>query len=179
VKCRKTQIYFTLEENNSFLILIKKGDFCIIAVILKFVPNRRQGGRMDKEINSCDYSSQSLAYLGDCVYELYVRERLVKKHAKRPSIEALGFVTAHVQSEVVEKIVPMLSEEETDIYRRGRNIGHTSVPKSSTPTEYRRATGLETLFGWLYLSGKNERIRELFDAAFCDDAFTEKTECED
>ena len=111
--------------------------------------------------------------------ELYVRERLVKKHAKRPSIEALGFVTAHVQSEVVEKIVPMLSEEEADIYRRGRNIGHTSVPKSSTPTEYRRATGLETLFGWLYLSGKNERIRELFDAAFCDDAFTEKTECED
>ena len=52
-----------------------------MSVILKFVPNRRQGGRMDKEINSYDYSSQSLAYLGDCVYELYVRERLVKTHA--------------------------------------------------------------------------------------------------
>ena len=119
------------------------------------------------------YSPANLAYLGDCVFELYVREYLVKKHTQRPSVESLKFVTAHVQSEVIEKILPMLTEEEEHEYKRGRNLGHTNVPKSSTPSEYRRATGLEALFGWLYLSGKHDRIRELFDSVFaekCEDS---------
>ena len=113
-------------------------------------------------------SSANLAYLGDCVYELYVREYLVKRGVQRPSVESLNFVTAHIQSSVAEKIIPLLTEDEESVYKRGRNIGHSSVPKSSTAIEYRRATGLESLFGWLYLSGKNERLRELFDAAFAD-----------
>ncbi len=111
-------------------------------------------------------SAPNLAYLGDCVYELYVREYLVKKNVTQPSVESLKYVTAKVQSEAVEKILPLLTEEETDAYKRGRNLGHSSTPKSSTVGEYRRATGLESLFGWLYLEGKSERLRELFDAAF-------------
>ncbi|MBR5252382.1 MAG: ribonuclease III [Clostridia bacterium] len=116
------------------------------------------------------YSPANLAYLGDCVFELYVREYLVKKHTQRPSVESLKYVTAHVQSEVIEKILPLLTEEEEHEFKRGRNLGHSSVPKSSTPSEYRRATGLEALFGWLYLSGKHERLRELFDFAFAESA---------
>lgn len=120
----------------------------------------------DKNINPSLYSPANLAYLGDCVFELYVREYLVKKQITRPSVESLKYVTAHVQSQVIEKVLPMLTEEEEHEYKRGRNLGHTNVPKSSTPSEYRRATGLEALFGWLYLSGKHDRLRELFDAAF-------------
>ena len=116
-----------------------------------------------------EVSSANLAYLGDCVYELYVREYLVERGVQHPSVESLKFVTAKVQSAIAEKIMPMLDEDEESVYKRGRNIGHSNVPKSSTALEYRRATGLEALFGWLYLSGKNERIRELFYAAFSDD----------
>lgn len=114
-------------------------------------------------------SANNLAYLGDCVYELYVREYLVKKNVSRASVESLKYVTAHVQSGVVEKILPLLTPEEEDAYRRGRNLGHTNTPKSSTVAEYRRATGLEALFGWLYLGGHHDRLRELFELAFSED----------
>ena len=116
-----------------------------------------------------EVSAANLAYLGDCVFELYVREYLVKSGVQRPSVESLRYVTAKVQSSAAEKILPLLTEEEEGEYKRGRNIGHSNVPKSSTALEYRRATGLESLFGWLYLSGKHDRIRVLFDAAFSDD----------
>ncbi len=118
------------------------------------------------EQNAVMTSSASLAYLGDCVYELLVREYLVKKNVQKPSVEALKYVTAHVQSEVIEKILPVLTEEEEDAYKRGRNCVHSNVPKSSTMAEYRRATGLEALFGYLYLCGKSDRLRELFDLCF-------------
>lgn len=104
----------------------------------------------------------SLAYLGDSVLEILVRERLVLLGVKTPSVEALKFVTAPAQSEAVEKILLLLNEEENDVYRRGRNCVHSGVPKNATPAQYRRATGLEALFGYLYLSGENERLRELF-----------------
>ena len=121
-------------------------------------------------------SAANLAYLGDCVFELYVREYLVKTGVRSPSVEALKYVTAKVQSAVSDKILPMLSEEEEAEFKRGRNIGHSNTPKSSTVLEYRRATGLEALFGWLYLSGKNDRLRELFDAAFNEQLDSKKTE---
>lgn len=108
-------------------------------------------------------SAANLAYLGDCVYELFVREYLVRNGVRRPSVESLKYVTAHIQSGLAEKIVPILTEEEESEYKRGRNIGHSNTPKSSTVLEYRRATGLEALFGWLYLMGRHERIRELLE----------------
>ena len=112
-------------------------------------------------------SAASLAYLGDSVLEILVRERLVITGVKNPSVESLKYVTAPVQSEAFSKIEGMLSERETDAYKRGRNCVHSgNVPKKSTPAQYRRATGLETLFGYLYLSGQNDRMRELFCAAF-------------
>lgn len=103
-----------------------------------------------------------LAYLGDCVYELLVREYLVKKGNARPSVESLAYVTAGAQSRALEKLLPVLTEGEADAYRRGRNCVHGGVPKHSTVAEYRRATGFEALFGYLYVKGDMARIRELF-----------------
>lgn len=111
-------------------------------------------------------SAASLAYLGDSVLEIFVRERLVLRGVKTPSVESLKYVTAPAQSEAVEKILPQLTEEESDVYRRGRNCVHSGVPKNATPAQYRRATGLETLFGYLYLSGENDRLRELFAVGY-------------
>lgn len=118
-------------------------------------------------------SAAHLAYLGDCVYELLVREYLVKKGCSRPSVEALAHVTAGAQSRALEKILPILTERETDVYRRGRNCVHGATPRHSTVAEYRRATGVEALFGYLHLKGEGERIRELF-ARILD--FAEETE---
>ena len=122
-------------------------------------------------------SAAHLAYLGDCVYELLVREYLVKKGCSRPSVESLSYVTASAQSKALEKLLPVLTEGEEDAYRRGRNCVHGNTPKHSTVSEYRRATGFEALFGYLYVKGETARLRELFVLAFTDHEDTEpKTE---
>lgn len=113
------------------------------------------------------YSPNVLAFYGDSVYEVLVRERVVTYHqtnAGRLHDMAVERVRASYQSEAVNVIEPMLTEKEADILRRGRNAGGISVPKSAKPSEYRRATALEALFGYLSLTGQNERINELFSA---------------
>jgi ribonuclease-3 family protein len=75
---------------------------------------------------------------------------------------ALDFVRAPKQAEAMKNILPVLTEEEEAIFKRGRNMGHSSTPKAATVAEYRSATGMEVLFGWLKLSGRDERIAELF-----------------
>ena len=122
---------------------------------------------MENSLNT--YSSASLAYLGDCVIELCVRERLVREgFSSSASLnkKALEYVRATAQAAAMKNILPMLSDEEAAIFRRGRNIGHTNTPKSATVAEYRSATGMEALFGYLHLAGRPKRIAELFDAAY-------------
>ena len=121
-------------------------------------------------LNLNEYSPLVLAYLGDWVIELAARERLVKSGNIPPEqlhSKSLLFVTASKQSKAVENILPLLTEAETDIYKRGRNT-KSRVPKSASVTDYRRATGMECLFGYLYLSENKPRIKELFDIAFGD-----------
>jgi ribonuclease-3 family protein len=99
-----------------------------------------------------------------------VREKLVKSGNIPPEklhSTAMLFVTASKQSVALENILPALTESETDIYKRGRNA-KSRVPKSASAIDYRRATGMECLFGYLYLSGNNARIKELFEIAFGD-----------
>lgn len=118
-----------------------------------------------------EMSAAALAYLGDSVIELCVREMLVEKgvsSAKNLNSTALFFVKAEAQADAMKIILPLLSEEENGAYRRGRNIGHTNVPKSATVGQYRMATGMEALFGYLYLKGENGRINELFALAYED-----------
>lgn len=110
--------------------------------------------------------ASSLAYLGDSVLEVMVRELLVRKGSRTPSVESLKYVTAEAQCKALELISPLLTEDESDAFRRGRNSVHSGVPRHATPSQYRRATGVECLFGYLYMIGAAERARELFDAGF-------------
>jgi ribonuclease-3 family protein len=116
------------------------------------------------------YSSASLAYLGDCAIELCVREYLVKEKGFSSSAklnkEALQFVKASRQAEAMKNIIDILTEEESAVFHRGRNMGHSNTPKSATMAEYRSATGMEALFGWLHLAKRQERINELFRIAY-------------
>lgn len=119
------------------------------------------------EKEAAAYSPNVLAFYGDVVYELLVRKRVVlhgNTGAGRLHKLAVEQVRACYQSSAVAVIEPMLTEREADILRRGRNAGGISVPKSAKPSDYRRATALETLFGYLSLSGQDERIEELFSA---------------
>lgn len=122
---------------------------------------------MDNEKSSTGISAANLAYLGDAVYELIARERLISSaDGAHPSTHATKFVTAQAQSAALGRIEEMLTEEEADVYRRGRNCVHGNVPKSASAVDYRRATGFEALMGHLWLVGRFDRALELFDAAF-------------
>ena len=124
------------------------------------------------EASPNQYSTAALAYLGDCVIELCVREHLVKiglSSSAQLNSEALEYVKAVNQAEAMKKIMPILTEEEEAVFRRGRNMGHTNTPRSATVAQYRAATGMETLFGYLHLMGKNDRINELFTLAYLSD----------
>ena len=114
-------------------------------------------------------STPALAYLGDCVLELCVREYLVERGLSTSghlNAAALQYVRASAQAEAMKRILPMLTEEEEAYFKRGRNIGHTNVPKNATVSDYRTATGMEVLFGYLHLSEQKARIDELFGAAY-------------
>ena len=118
-----------------------------------------------------DITPAALAYLGDSVIEVLARERLVSAgipDSARLNLAAAKYVRAMVQSDAVERILPLLDEAEAAVYRRARNVGHTNTPRSASPAEYRRATGMEALFGWLWLGGEEgkTRARELFCAAY-------------
>ncbi len=113
-----------------------------------------------KEVDVHTLSPLALAFVGDGVYSLLVRERLLTM-ANRPVNDlhhlAVNAVRAEAQSAAMERLLPRLTPEEETVYKRGRNA-HTA----RTGAEYHRATGLESLFGYLYLSGQLERVRELF-----------------
>lgn len=111
----------------------------------------------------------SLAYLGDAVLELLTREHLLTTGITDVGTlnkMALDYVRAVKQSECVERILPLLDEEENDMFRRGRNAHGISAPKSASVGQYRRATGMEALFAFLYLKGRGDRMRTLFRAAY-------------
>lgn len=122
-----------------------------------------------EEKNMNTYSTAALAYLGDSVIEICVRQRLVEagysSSAKLNKL-ALDYVRATRQAEAMKRIADALTEEENAVFHRGRNIGHTNTPKSATVAEYRAATGMEALFGYLFLGGRQERISELFEMAY-------------
>ena len=107
----------------------------------------------------------TFSFVGDAVYGLCVRSYLAKlpRPSKKLHGESVNFVSASAQSKAYEIIEPLLSEEEISVFKRGRNFHTNPTPKNSSNGEYHTATGLETLFGYLYLNGKSERLSELFD----------------
>ena len=116
-----------------------------------------------RQINA--FSNLGLAHIGDGVYELLCRSYLCAKGehtVDRLHRDTVQLVKAPTQAKLMDKILPVLSEEEMAFYRRGKNSHVHAVPKGATPAEYAKATGLEALFGALYLSGQTERINQLF-----------------
>ena len=120
---------------------------------------------LDTPVDPNLLSPLDLAFLGDCVHEIFVREYLVTE-ANRPNGELhkikVKYVNADAQKAAADAMQPFLTEQEASIYRRGRNahVGH--VPKNMSSASYHAATGFEALLGYLYLNGELDRIRELF-----------------
>ena len=119
---------------------------------------------MDKQqINAISYLG--LAHIGDGVFELLCRSYLCAKGGKNVGNlhrDTINMVKATSQAKFIDKLLPHLTEEELAYYRRGKNSHVHAVPKSASPAEYAKATGLEALFGALYLSGQTDRLNDLF-----------------
>ena len=116
----------------------------------------------------CKISPVTLAFLGDAVYSLYVRERLTVENGGRAADlqrVASKVVSAQGQSEFLEKLLPLFTEEEMDVFRRGKNAKKATKSKSASNLEYSRSTGFEAVLGYLYLLGNEARIKELLNAS--------------
>ena len=110
-------------------------------------------------------SNLGLAHMGDCVFEILVRAYLCARGEKtvdRLHRDTIHMVKATSQAAFADKMLPLLTEEELAYYRRGKNSHVHAVPKSATPAQYAKATGVEALFGYLFLSGQKERANEIF-----------------
>ena len=122
--------------------------------------------RMNMDKRDIDaISNLGLAHIGDSVFEVLCRSYLCAKGGKNVGNlhrQTVQMVKAPAQAEFVEKLLPALTEEELGYYRRGKNSHVHAVPKGATPAQYAKATGLETLFGALYLAGQTDRLNELF-----------------
>ena len=119
----------------------------------------------DKKLDPHTYNPLALAYIGDTVYDLFIRTKVLEqgnRHVTQMHKTAVSFVNAHSQCVSIRAIEDILTEEELRILKWGRNAKSNTVPKNADLMDYRHATGLEALFGYLYLQGKKERIVELF-----------------
>ena len=125
---------------------------------------------MENEKRAIDYAPLSLAYIGDGVYELYVRSRIIKENPNLPAHklhkEAIKYVKAEAQSRSIEAMLPYLTEAETAQFKRGRNAKSPTSAKNASIVDYRRATGFEALIGFLYINKNGERLDELMAIAF-------------
>ena len=117
-------------------------------------------------LDASKLSMLALAHVGDAVYELLYRSKLCTDgHTAVAEMHRMtvAFVRAEAQAEAAAKLLPVLTTEEASVYKRGRNAKVNSVPHNADIGQYHAATGLEALFGWLYLLGRTERINELFN----------------
>lgn len=122
-------------------------------------------GKLDPKI----YNPLALAYIGDTVYDLFIRTKVLSKGNRHVTVlhkEAVGFVKAKSQAKSAYAIEKFLSEEELRILKWGRNAKSNTTPKNADITDYRMATGFETLIGYLYLDDKTDRLCELLEIAY-------------
>ncbi len=116
--------------------------------------------------------SLELAYLGDALYDLYVRERLIARGGRVRALhrEAITLVCAHAQSAALARVADSLTEDEAAVVRRARNVDQ-HPPRNADPAEYRHATGLEALLGYLYVTGRRDRMNEVLALALPEAVF--------
>lgn len=124
---------------------------------------------MEEYINKIDLqlvSNQTLAFIGDAVYNVYIRTYLASKSNMQTGIlhrQSIKYVSAKAQAKIIDKIVENLSEDEINIYKRGRNTNITTVSKNVDVIEYKKATGFEALIGELYIQKKIVRLEEIIN----------------
>jgi len=131
-------------------------------ILLEFLKDLTGKALEDKDVRNM--SPLTLAYIGDTIYDLIVRSYLVMAYpttVHQLHHKAIEFVNAGAQSDTLNEIIERLTEDEKNMVRRGRNAKSGTVPKNADIGDYRRATGLEALLGYLYLSGKMERLTEI------------------
>ena len=122
---------------------------------------------MDEFIDKIDLqtvSMQTLAFIGDAVYNVYIRSYLAAQNNRKTGLlhrDSIKYVSAKGQSSTIDKIMDILSEEEIDVYKRGRNTSIHSVSKNVDVIEYKKSTGFEALIGYLYLTKQDERLKEI------------------
>ncbi len=122
---------------------------------------------IDREKNEMDINMLSpltWAYVGDAVYELYIRTNLVNNTKLKPHklhIESIKYVKAKAQADILKRIEPELTDEEKEIVRRARNAENHHLPKNADPADYMYSTAFEGLIGFLYLTKKDERLKEI------------------
>ena len=116
--------------------------------------------------------SLELAYLGDALYDLYVREHLIARGGRVRELhrEAISLVCAHAQSEALARVAGCLTDAEADVVRRARNA-HQNPPRNADPGEYHHATALEALIGWLYVTDQRDRMNEVLRLALPEEEF--------
>lgn len=117
-----------------------------------------------KRADAATYSPLVLAYIGDAVYELMIRAKIVNDgnmQVNKLHKKSAGLVKAETQANLIKALTPYLNEEELAVYKRGRNAKSATVAKHATVTDYRMATGFEALIGWLFLAEQFERLTEL------------------
>lgn len=119
--------------------------------------------------------SLEMAYLGDALYDLHVRKNLMARGGRVHALhrEAVRLVCAHAQAEALERVLPALTEAELAVVRRARNA-HQAPPRNANPAEYHRATALEALMGYLYITGQSQRLEEMLSLALPDAVFENK-----
>ena len=120
-----------------------------------------------RDVDLRTYSPMTLAYIGDAIYDLIIRTLIVKQGNSRPEKmhkRASALVKASAQAEMIERLLPMLTEEEHAIYKRGRNAKSYTMAKNATMLDYRKATGFEALMGYLYLKEDMSRLIDLVKA---------------
>ncbi|MDE7246628.1 MAG: ribonuclease III [Lachnospiraceae bacterium] len=121
-----------------------------------------------KEIDIRTYSPLALAYIGDAIYDLVIRTIVVERgntSANKLHRKTVNYVNARIQAQMIEALMDELTEEEQVIYKRGRNAKSYTTAKNASVIEYRKATGFEALCGYLYLTGKQERMLVLIKRA--------------
>ena len=123
---------------------------------------------LDKSI-AINLNPQSLAFVGDAVFSLYIRQRIVLADEVNVNLQhklTTNYVKASGQSEIIAKISELLTEEELKIFKRARNYKTNNIAKNAKVVDYKRATGLEALIGYLYLTGNNNRLTELLNIGY-------------
>lgn len=122
---------------------------------------------LTENINAKQLSPITLAFMGDAVFEQLVRHTLISQYGTMPADRlhrmAVWWVRASTQAKMADVLVNIFSEDEMAVFKRGRNANSIRAPKNSSPSDYRKATGLEAVFGYLHFLDKNDRIIELFD----------------